>query len=214
MGEPEEARRQLEEILNQREYQIYYEDTRGFLTRLIDTVQTWVMEQLARLFPAIQTSTTVSSIIFILIIIAIILILGVVLFFTVRTLNRKRLYRDNKPLQNRKEKNWSFDMHLSESKKQEELGDYSQAARHLFLALLLYFHDINWLEARIWKTNWEYYEELRKVNEDSAEFFYEFVLIFDQITYGERQISKEEYMSYQSQAVQWLEINRKKVEIK
>ncbi|WP_218212222.1 hypothetical protein, partial [Pseudomonas sp. 2822-15] len=91
-------------------------------------------------------------------------------FLIARTVNRKRIYRDHKPLEAMKELNWSYQNHLDEALRKERLQDYSLATRHLFLALLLYFHDVKWLEARIWKTNWEYYEELKQVNEESAEF--------------------------------------------
>ena len=67
----------------------------------------------------------------------------------------------------------------------------------MFLALLLYFHEKEWLEARIWKTNWEYYEEIRKVNQEWADQFYHLALLFDEATYGERKVDKEEYIRFE-----------------
>ncbi|MBU9710500.1 DUF4129 domain-containing protein [Evansella tamaricis] len=200
----QDARDDLKEILNQREYQIYYEDSRGFLQLLIDRIQEWIAEQLLKLFPAITPSSGVSGFVFIILILITVGILIFILFKLIERSTRKRSLHD-KPLQHENELKWTVEQHLDEAKKQEEIGDYSIATRHMFLALLLYFHGINWLEARIWKTNLEYYEELKEVNLESASFFYEFVLLFDEITYGDRQVKEEEYKQCKDEALIWLE---------
>ncbi|WP_268872907.1 DUF4129 domain-containing protein [Neobacillus fumarioli] len=69
---------------------------------------------------------------------------------------------------------------------------------------MLYFHEKNWLEARIWKTNWDYYDELRRVDLQEADQFYRLAQIFDEVTYGERTVSKEEYVQFKQEAMKWL----------
>ena len=98
---------------------------------------------------------------------------------------------------------WSFQKHLNEAKRQEELAQYSHATRHLFLALLLFFHEKEWLEARIWKTNWEYYEELKKVNTDYANQFYDLALLFDEATYGEKSVDQKEFEQFRHAVMNW-----------
>ena len=92
----------------------------------------------------------------------------------------------------------------SRSNETRRLTDYTLSTRHLFLALLLYFHEKEWLEARIWKTNWEYYDELKKVNQEWAEQFYHLAYFFDEVTYGERNVQKEEYIQFHNEAMKWL----------
>jgi hypothetical protein len=106
-----------------------------------------------------------------------------------------------------KEINWSFQQHLIEARKLEDLEDYTLSTRHLFLALLLYFHEKEWLVAKIWKTNWEYYDELRKVNQQCADQFYLLASFFDEVTYGERKVQKKEYIQFQMGAMKWFEEN-------
>jgi hypothetical protein len=117
-----------------------------------------------------------------------------------------------KPLQHLAEKDWSYKDHLAESQKLEEKEDYSLAVRHLFLALLLNFHEREWLQARKWKTNWEYYEELQKVNKEWAEQFYSLALKFDEAAYGEREIKHEEFIPYKQTAMKWLNENHQEME--
>ncbi|MFK4996929.1 DUF4129 domain-containing protein [Bacillus sp. N9] len=59
--------------------------------------------------------------------------------------------------------------------------------------------------ARVWKTNGEYYEELKKVNPKWANEFHHLALIFDEVTYGEKSVQKEEYVPFYIKAMKWLE---------
>ena len=96
--------------------------------------------------------------------------------------------------------NWTSQRHLEEAKVQENIEDYRLSTRHLFLALLLSFHEKGLLEARIWKTNWDYYDELRKVDQSKADQFYQFAQFFEEVTYGERTVMKNEYLQFHHQA--------------
>ena len=202
----DEARDNLEEILNGSEYKAYASE--NVLTKLLDNVKEWLAEKLANLFPSFVPTSGMASSLLIIIIIFVVLVLLVTLTLSIRSGLRRRKFRYKKPLQTMNEMQWSFESHLAEAKRQEELEEYSLATRHMFLALLLFFHEKEWLEARVWKTNWEYYEELRKVHEGRADRFYHLAILFDEVAYGERFIQREEYEEYRNEAQSWIDRER------
>ncbi|WP_404452166.1 DUF4129 domain-containing protein [Virgibacillus necropolis] len=203
MFDESRAKEELGNILSQKEYQVYYEDNRNFLEVWWDRAKSWLADLLSNMFSSFEPSSGAAEGILILIIIVLVVLLLV--FLARHNYHRKQALRDNKPLQSINEMNWSFRNHLSEARKQEDLYQYSISTRHLFLALLLYFHEKEWLEARIWKTNWEYYDELRNVNQDGAEQFYNLALVFDEVAYGERTINQTEFIQYKNKVMNWLE---------
>jgi hypothetical protein len=126
------------------------------------------------------------------------MILAVSAYFLIRNMKRNRLLRNQKPLQSVKERNWTFVQHIKEAENLESLKDYQGSTRHLFLAMLLFYHEKKWLEVRIWKTNWDYYDELRKVNQQNADQFNELALFFEDVTYGERKVGTEEFETFRA----------------
>lgn len=202
MLDADEAGKKLEEILDKEEYRAYYRDP---LYDWWEKAKERLADWLNQLFPSLEVSKSASGPLLVLIVIIFVIILGIAAFLIVRTVSRSRKFRDEKPLQSKKYLEWTCLKHLSEAKKLESLGDLSLAARHLFLALLLYCHEKEWLEAKIWKTNWEYYEEMKRTNVTWAERFYGLAKVFDEITYGEKQISREEFSRFRSTVIGWLE---------
>lgn len=170
------------------------------------------MDWLNNLFPSYQASQGGGTMITLVLVIAGLAALLIVLFLVSRKVYNNRKMAGQKPLQNLAQKDWSYSEHLSESERQEDAENYSLAVRHLFLALLLFFHEKEWLVARKWKTNWEYYEELKKVNKDWAEQFYSLALKFDEAAYGEREITRGEYIPYKETAMKWLQDNQQEKE--
>ncbi|MGM0852321.1 MAG: DUF4129 domain-containing protein [Bacillota bacterium] len=199
------ARDQIEEILDGEEYKAYRDESQGLLASWWGKAKEWLAEQVEKLFPSLEPTGGAASGILMTLIVIVVAILLIVAFFAIRNGVRKRKFRSNKPLQSMNEMEWSYDRHLEEAYKQEGIEDYSKATRHMFLALLLYFHERDYLEAKVWKTNWEYYDELRKVNRDWAERFYRLALLFDEVAYGEREVEEEEYLPYKLEALSWLE---------
>jgi hypothetical protein len=197
----EQAREELEQILNGREYKAYQNDTNdSWREQVLD----WFAKRLEDLFPSIEISKDFSGTVLTIIIVVTIILILLLIFFLVRHGKRKKPFHLNKPLQTMNEMHWSYDMHLSEANRCESVEEYTRATRHMFLALLLYFHEKEWLIARIWKTNWEYYDELKKVNLQWANHFFHLARIFDEVTYGERMIHKEEYIQFKHDTLQWL----------
>jgi Domain of unknown function (DUF4129) len=199
------ARDQLEDILNGKGYKAYLQENQGWLSNWWEKAKEWIQEMLGNINPALEPTGGGASGILITLIVIIVAILLVFVFIAVRNGVRRRKFRSNRPLQSMNEMEWSYSSHLEEAHKQETLGDYMKATRHMFLALLLYFHERKYLEARVWKTNWEYYDELSKVNQKWADRFYRLALLFDEVAYGERGVSENEYLHYKQEALDWLE---------
>ncbi|WP_096155050.1 DUF4129 domain-containing protein [Bacillus sp. FJAT-45066] len=205
MKQTNEVRNELEKIVSEQEYQAYYNQT--FLEKMWARIQEWINEMLASVFGNMG-ATGLSSTLFIYFLIIILIIVAIiVLVYMNPSFSRRSKAGKNAPVYSSHELEWTSEMHLAEAKRQEENMDYTKATRHSFLAILLFFHEQEWLKAKIWKTNWEYYEELLKVNRDAATFFKEMVLLFDEATYGERRIKPEEYEPFAKEVASWLEKN-------
>lgn len=199
------ARDQIEEILDGKEYKAYLQENQGLLAGWWEKAKEWIQEQLQKIDPSFEPTGAAASGILITMIVIIVVILLIIAFISVRNGVRRRKFRSNKPLKSMNEMEWSYTRHLEEAYKQEALKEYSKATRHMFLALLLYFHEQDYLEARVWKTNWEYYDELRKVNHEWADRFYRLALLFDEVAYGEREVQENEYLHYKQESHSWIE---------
>ncbi len=197
-------KRELEKILEQDEYQAYQEESKNFLQAWWEKAKQWVADHLSDWFNSLTPSSGAADAVLLLIIVVVVagLVIGIVLWSG--RVKQRQAFRDVAPLQGMDERQWSYGRHLSEVRKLEGEAAYPAAARHLFLALLLYFHEREWLEARIWKTNWDYYEELQKSDQQKAEQFYKLALLFEEVTYGNRHLEQEEYEAYRRQAMHWL----------
>ena len=199
------ARDRIEEILDGEEYQAYLSNDQGLFAGWWEKAKEWIRELLGNINPAFEPTGGGASGILIILIVLVVVILLLFAFKAFQNGVRRRKFRSNKPLQSLNEMEWSYSRHLEEAEKQESVGNYSKATRHMFLALLLYFHEKEYLEARVWKTNWEYYDELRKVNQKWADRFYRLALFFDEAAYGERDVTEEEYIHYKEEAQGFLE---------
>lgn len=199
MLDTDKARDDLKEILQTKEYTVY-NDSKGFIATWWDKAKEWMAGQLEKLFPAIESARGASGPILISIIVVVTILLALSAFFLIRNTKRNRLLRKQKPLQSRKDMNWTYQRYLEEAEKHERDDEYTLSTRHLFLAVLLYFHEKGLLEARIWKTNWDYYDELRKVNQQKAELFFKLANFFEEVTYGERNVQKDEYWQFHNEA--------------
>ena len=204
MINPKLAREELKDILNQHEYRVYYNRSKSFLEIWWEKAKQWMAQELSKLFPSIKVADSAAVPVLIAVIVVVVILLALTVFIIFRNVRRNRIFRNQNPLQSMKEMNWSFRQHLTEATRLEALEQYTLSIRHLFLAVLLYFHEKGWLEARIWKTNWEYYDELRKINEQDAEQFFNLAALFDEVTYGERTVEQPEFLQFQTIALKWL----------
>ncbi|PLS09536.1 DUF4129 domain-containing protein [Neobacillus cucumis] len=192
------ARDDIQTILKKEEYQIYYKQSKGLIETWWEKAKEWIATQLEKLFPSVKSASSASSVILITVMVVILLLLTVTAFILIRNTRRNRLLRKQKPLQSLKDRNWTYMRHLEEAEKLEASEDLTGSTRHLFLAMLLFFHEKEWLEARIWKTNWDYFEELRKVSQHKADQFNDLAQFFENVTYGQHYVSPEEFQPFRT----------------
>lgn len=205
MGQMNDARDRIEEILNGKEYRIYYDESRNLFQEWWNQVKEWLADFLENLFPAIESGRGAAEVVLILIILGALFLLGIAVFLLVRNKRRNANLSKHKPLHSAQALSWTYQRHLEEALKHEENRHYSSATRHLFLALLLFFHEKEWLEAKLWKTNWEYYDELSKVKQSWADEFNDLALVFDEVAYGEYEIGRGEYNQFREKIFVWLD---------
>lgn len=205
MSQPNEARNQLEDILKQKEYQVYYDDSQSFIEVWWEKTKAWIIDLLQKWFPSMQPTDGAATIVLISVLFIVVVLLMVVLYLIIRKWKRDVTFKEQKALQSLNQMHWSSQKHLLEADYQESLQNYALSTRHLFLGLLLYFQEREWLVVRLWKTNGEYYDDLIKVDHHGAELFYESALVFDRVTYGEGNIDKEEYIQLRNAVRGWLD---------
>src|SRR5690625_1515879 len=99
MENPDQARERLEEILSQREYQVYYEENRNFLQILWDRLTTWFMDLLNEWFSGLEPSNAFADTLLVILIGVVILLAVVVIFLVLRSIRRKQAAKEYQPFQ-------------------------------------------------------------------------------------------------------------------
>src|SRR5699024_9460174 len=155
MTNADKATEKLQGILNEEEYQVYYEDHRGFLEVWWDRFLHWLGELLSRLFPSFTPSSGFANVVLFLVIAVVIVLIVLFVFLGIRKRKQNTSISDYAPLKEKMERRWTYESHFHEARTQEESENYTEATRHYFLAVLLYFHEKGVLKAGDGKTNWE-----------------------------------------------------------
>lgn len=205
MKNPDNMRDDLQEILNQEQYQRYYGGEKNIIQIWWANIKEWFRDLLSKLFIEFQPSNSFADTVLVIIFGVVILLLLFGIFLIIRSSRRKRAFQSHKPIQSMNELEWSVECHLQAAKKQSKQGEFSLATRHQFLALLLHFHEQGWLNAKSWKTNWDYFAELQRKSSSRAKIFNQLALTFDEAFYGKRDVSEPEYESYKMNIQKWLD---------
>ncbi|MBO8171546.1 MAG: DUF4129 domain-containing protein [Bacillaceae bacterium] len=193
----ETARHRLEEILSRDEYRVYDQTDD-------ETFKNWLAEWLESLFPEFAVSGEMTEwISYLVIALGIILFLLFILGMGRKIVRQSRLKA--KPAGTRAELVMSARRHLLEANKKADEGDFREALRHVFLALLLALDEQGRIKARHWKTNREYYQELTGSDPDTAPFFYKMAIRFDEVVYGDRLIDARGYREFRKQVLARIE---------
>lgn len=190
------ARNHLEDILNREEYQAYYKDNRSIWQILYDWVRDLFQKLLEKLFPALSSTPNLSGFIVTILILVLVLVLILIMFKLWQRRKYRKGYEQSIPLANIDELKWTYQTHFDKAKEEEKQGNYKQSIRHLFLGLLLFYNEIDWLEAKAWKTNWEYYRELKKQRSKAASSFNTLAISFDAVAYGRKKVSEAEFLEF------------------
>lgn len=200
MMDIDNAKEQLQDILNKEEYQVYYEDHRSFIQVWWDRFIDWLEKALTNIFPSFAPSNGFANGVLFLVIAVVIVLIAFFVFLSVRKRKRQASFYDAPPLGSKREQEWSYERHLQEARKQEDSDDYTEATRHLFLAVLLYLDEKELLKARGGKTNWEYVLEIRQINKQYAEKFYHLAITFDEVVYGKYNLEDREFSHFRDEA--------------
>lgn len=194
----------LQEILATKEYQIYtQQETKSFLEGLLDSLMNWLQQMLQSIFPQVDIGKTTSEWLSYGVISLGMLLLLLLLFLLVsRFVRQGRIY--SRQVTTSMEQSFTEQRHLAEAHRLSEEENYSLALRHLFLGFILYLDQSQRIEAKAWKTNWEYYAELNHRAPQLANSFYTLAVKFEEAIYGGRPIAKDEYWSYYKQIIAWI----------
>ncbi|MBX0358166.1 hypothetical protein [Halobacillus sp. Nhm2S1] len=205
MIQSNEGKEQLKEILERPEYQAYEQESQTASQRLLDIIAQWVKELLETWFPNFQVSdSAINGWIYFFGFIGIGILLLLVIKLVGRFSGEKKL-SEKRTFSMTSELAWSSAKHMQEAEARAEDGQFSEAARHVFLGMLLDFDARNLVEVKTWKTNGDYEKDLQDSNHTLVADFSFLAKVFDQITYGNRTLLKEEFDEFRSRAFQWMD---------
>ena len=191
-------REDLEGILATKEYKIYTQEHKSFLQNLLDSLKNWLQQILQNLFPHTDVAKkTFDWLAYGLIALGIFLLFLLLFLLLSRFVRHDRIH--SKEVRLAMDKPLTTQRQLAEAHKLAEAGDYSSALRILFLGFILYLDQNQRIEAKAWKTNWEYYAELKERTPQLANSFYKLAIKFEEAMYGGRPIAKDDYWFYSNQ---------------
>jgi len=186
----------LDQILKGQEYQVYYQDNRNLLQRLWDWIKEWVLELIYEWFGGLSPSSTAGDII-----VAILLFVGLIIVimlavYVMRYWRGNQRLKKSQPFGDIDTQSLTLTDYQTSLAKAEQNKNYSLAIRYQFLVLLVKLDQREWILKKSWKTNWDYYQELKQDRERNAELFYQLAVYFDSVTYGNRHVNAEDYQTY------------------
>lgn len=195
---PEKAREELERILSEPQYQVYYRSDQNVLFTGLERLQNWLFDVLQKYFPETKAVSNAAEWMAYGILGVVILLLLLFLYRLSTRFVREGRLRE-KPVGTAAELTWSAREHLTAADRLAEKEEFQAALRHMFLAFILYLDQTNWIDAKPWKTNGDYYDEIKDHHKERAETFYVLALKFDETLYGGRPVSKEDFDTYREQ---------------
>ncbi|GAA4060449.1 DUF4129 domain-containing protein [Amphibacillus indicireducens] len=196
MNQVESWRSTLDQILSEHEYQAYYQDNRNILQRIWDFVKEWVLDLIYQWFNGLTpSSATGDLIVAILFIVMAIVVASLAIYLLKNWQRRQRLKRDQ-PLKGLTINAQSLQDYQRSLEEAEANNNYQAAVRFRFLILLFELDQKQWLNKERWKTNWDYYQEIKRLKKDQAESFYQLAVYFEAVTYGNKQVERDDYLQY------------------
>ena len=191
-------REDLEGILATQDYKIYTQENKSVLQNLLASLKNWLQQILQNLFPHTDVAKKTSDwLSYGLIALGIFLLFLLLFLLLSRFVRHGRIH--SKEVRLAMDKPLTAQRQLAEAHKLAEAGDYSSALRILFLGFILYLDQNQRIEAKAWKTNWEYYAELKERTPQLANSFYKLAIKFEEAMYGGRPIAKDDYCFYSNQ---------------
>lgn len=194
-----EVKKQLEDILSDDEYQVYYrEHEASLLAMLEEFVERYFGNLLRKMFPQSEIPEHLTSwIAYILMAVCLVVLVGMLVSFY-RKLVPEMKYKPGSA-GSEEDFSMSVETHLEAADQYARNGDYREAIRRLFLAMLLRLDEKQWIQARAWKSNGEYCDELLDSAPEYAQRFREVSAVFDETFFGGRRMAQQEYHHFRMQ---------------
>lgn len=201
--DPKEAHHELKAILSRKAFQIYHHHGQNILTVLWNRFKKWLLHWLEQWFPSLEINHSSPHWVFYAVIILILFFIIFLVFQLWRHFASVRHFR-NRRFGSESELALTASNHLRQADACAADGNFPLAVRHTFLALILHLDQSGLMEARPWKTNFEYYAELEAENRELAELFIEQASYFEEIVYGNHPVQMEDYQSYYRRVEHWI----------
>lgn len=194
---------ELKGILSGQEYQAYYSKNNNVLLDLLDRLKNWLYSILKNIFPQTDVAKTTSTwLAYGLVAVGALLIL--LLLFLLFSRFVRQSHGNQAQLDRSKGETLTVESKLAEAHALAEQGEPSEALRVLFLGFILFLDQNHWLEAKSWKTNWEYLAELKEKAPHLANSFTILATKFEEAMYGGRPIAQDDYWQYHHQVKRWI----------
>jgi hypothetical protein len=194
---------ELQGILAGKEYRVYHRENQNLLKDLLNRLKDWLYSILKNIFPqadiAQKTSEWLSYGL---------AVLGALFLCFLLYLLLSRFVRQGRVNPQRmsmaKGLTLTVQHHFGEAQSLADREEYALAVRHLFLGFILHLDQNRWIEAKAWKTNWEYFAELKVRAPKLANSFTSLAVKFEEAMYGGRPISRDDYWLYHNQVSRWI----------
>lgn len=209
LGAFENFEKVIQDILNSPEYSHLRTKEKGIFDSFYERLVKWLEDLILDAFGGegyIQgDGKFVSSLFVIFIIVAVIALIIFILFKTKRSYGRRpkdilgeKIHGDTTPL--------SLRTRVEEALRQ---GDYREAVRLQYIALLLLLHEGKFLYLEDSMTNYEIYIKLKNNNFHSLDAFAYIMEVFNSVWYGNKKFTSLDYEGFKEKnQVLWNEVNK------
>ncbi len=200
---PIEAHKAIQAILSQKDYQVYYKTNQNVWTQVWNKMKQAIQDFLQRLLPGIHINESTSQWVMYVVVGLILLFLIYLVFKLWSNFTKTGRFR-YRAFSNQAELAQTVSSQLKAAQEFSDHDEFKLATRHTFLALILLLNETDRIQAKPWKTNYEYALELQSQNKADADQFTQFARFFDEIFYGNHAIEQDGYLHYHRGVTDWM----------
>jgi hypothetical protein len=168
------------------------------IEKIKDTIARWIESLLNSTFSTLQNASEISGNLSVIFITAALLIMaGIIITIIVKTSRAFEKRKKVKEILGEKlEEGTTPESLKARASSFESKGDYRQAVRYGFIALLLFMHNRNLLYLDDTKTNEEIYSNLKKLNFKGLKVMKLAMDLFNSSWYGHKTFNSESYIGW------------------
>lgn len=184
-------KQQLQRILEQHEYTVYHQASGNSLWAWIKKL----LRQLWDLLPPLHLSNGAGETVTSILAFIVLALLSWTIYWFVKQIVRQGRYNKKLELSDI-ELTWAWHDYLLKAEAFHSEGAWREGVRYVFLGLLFYLHEKEWVSIEKWKTNGEYGEELKSRRGLWMPLFQGSAKLFDQVWYGKAFIDEAGLRSF------------------